>query len=287
MPRHDTDTVRPGIDLDAYGERIGYDGPRAATLDVLHALHALHPTAITFENLDPLLRRPVHLDAASLERKLVHERRGGYCFEQNLLLSHALRALGFRVRELAARVLWNTPAGKIMPRVHMLLQVEVEGAPFVADVGFGGLTLTAPLRLEPGREQPTPHEPFRLISDEDGFQLQARVRDGWKPIYQFDLQEQSLADYEVASWYHCTNTDSHFNSALVAARPVAGRRYALRNSEFVIHNLNGNSERRTLQTAAELCDVLTGPFGLTLPADPGLHAVLERFVAPAMIERRA
>jgi N-hydroxyarylamine O-acetyltransferase len=288
MPRHCVDAIAPSVDLDAYCARIGYAGSRAPTLDVLQALHMLHPTAITFENLDPLLRRPVLLDASSLQRKLVHDRRGGYCFEHNLLFSHVLRTLGFRVRELAARVLWSTPAGKIMPRVHMLLQVDVD-VPYLADVGFGGLTLTAPLRLETREEQITPHETFRVVADTDGFVLQAELRGTWKPVYEFDLQEQALADYEVANWYHCTNSDSHFNTTLVAARPAAGRRYALRNSEFVIHDLRGNTERRTLRTAAELREVLTGPFGLTLPPDRGLDAVLERFVAPAAatIERRA
>src|SRR5471032_2344964 len=99
------------IDLDAYFARIGYDGPRMATLETLRALHRLQPQVIAFENLDPLLGRPVRLDASSLEQKLVHGGRGGYCFEQNLLFAHALRAIGFKVTELAARVLWNVPAG--------------------------------------------------------------------------------------------------------------------------------------------------------------------------------
>jgi len=78
------------IDCDAYFRRIGYAGPRTATLETLRALHALHPQAIAFENLNPLLGWPVPLDAPSLQRKLVHEGRGGCCFEQNLLLSHVL-----------------------------------------------------------------------------------------------------------------------------------------------------------------------------------------------------
>jgi hypothetical protein len=70
------------IDRDAYFERIGYDGARKPTLDTLRALHRLQPQVVAFENLDPLLGRPVRLDAPSLEQKLVHGGRGGYCFEQ-------------------------------------------------------------------------------------------------------------------------------------------------------------------------------------------------------------
>src|SRR5262245_56084487 len=99
------------IDLGAYLERIGYAGPRTATIETLRALHARHPDAIPFENLNPLLRWPVLLDAASLDKKLVRGGRGGYCFEHNLLFRHALTALGFRTTCLAARVLWNAPEG--------------------------------------------------------------------------------------------------------------------------------------------------------------------------------
>lgn len=95
-----------------------------------------HAEAIPFENLNPLLRWPVRLDAPSLQRKMVRAGRGGYCFEQNLLLSHALTALGFRVTGLAARMLWNVPEGVVTPRGHMLLCVDIDEQPYIVDVGF-------------------------------------------------------------------------------------------------------------------------------------------------------
>ena len=114
------------IDIDAYFERIGYTGDRAPTLDTLRAVHLRHAQTIAFENLNPLLKRPVRLDPASLEQKLIREGRGGYCFEQNLLLRHVLEALGFRVTGLIARVLWYTTETPT-PRTHMVLRVEAEG----------------------------------------------------------------------------------------------------------------------------------------------------------------
>src|SRR4051812_12177646 len=164
------------IDLGAYFRRIGYSGERAPTRETLRVLHRRHAEAIPFENLDPLLGRPVRLDASSLEQKMVRDGRGGYCFEQNLLFFHALKALGFSVLGLAARVLWNVPEGVITPRSHMLLRVDVGDEPYIADVGFGGQVLTGPLRLEPDTEQATPHEPFRLLRAGEGFVLQSRVR---------------------------------------------------------------------------------------------------------------
>ena len=97
------------IDIDAYLDRIGYEGSRHPSLETLAALHLAHPGAIPFENLDPLLRRPVRLDAASLEQKLVRDRRGGYCYEHNQLFGDVLKGMGYQVSGLAARVMWNAP----------------------------------------------------------------------------------------------------------------------------------------------------------------------------------
>ena len=97
------------IDLDAYFHRIGYAGERVPSLVTLRTINELHPRAIAFENLDPLMRCPVTLDASSLQRKMVLDGRGGYCYEHNLLFGHVLKSLGFQVRALAGRVVWNLP----------------------------------------------------------------------------------------------------------------------------------------------------------------------------------
>jgi N-hydroxyarylamine O-acetyltransferase len=273
--------MKPLIDLDAYFERIGYTGPRNAELETLRAIHLRHAQTIAFENLNPLLRWPVRLDAASLEQKLVRSGRGGYCFEQNLLLSHVLRALGFNVTGLAARVLWNVPDGAVTPRSHMVLFIDLDDDAYVADVGFGGLTLTGPLRLEPNIEQETPHEPFRLIRAGDAFVMQALVGSEWMVLYRFDLQEQLQPDYEVTNWYLSNHPQSHFVTGLIAARPDRDRRYVLRNREFAVHHLSGGTERRVLTSTADLLSTLEYVFRLTLPDGPELPAALERLPMPA------
>jgi N-hydroxyarylamine O-acetyltransferase len=269
------------VDLDAYFRRVGYAGPSTPALDTLYALHLAHPRAIAFENLDPLLRRPVRLNPAALEQKLIREGRGGYCYEHNLLFSHALRAIGFDVTWLAARVLWNQPPGAVTPRTHMLLLVRVEEAAYVADVGFGGQTLTAPLRLQPDVEQATPHELFRLGEEAGTFVMETRLAGQWKPLYRFDLEEQLMPDYEVANWYVSSHPASHFVSTLVAARVGRDRRHALRNTELAEHGAGGATERRLLTSVGELRHALTDVFGLTLPDSPELDTALERIVRAA------
>jgi N-hydroxyarylamine O-acetyltransferase len=264
-------------DLNAYFQRIGYtEGPRAATLETLRALHLHHAQAIAFENLDPFSGHPVKLDLASLEGKLVHGGRGGYCFEHNLLFSHVLRDLGFRVTGLAARVLWNAPEGAIRSRSHMLLRVDFGTEPYIADVGFGGQTLTGPLQLIKDVVQPTPHEPYRLIGQDGDFVLQTQVHDTWKPLYRFDLQQQLQVDYEVSSWYLCNHPQSPFVTNLMAARPVPGARYALFNNQLTVHRLNGHTEQRRLGSADEIRAALQTHFGLRLPASLGIDAALAR-----------
>jgi N-hydroxyarylamine O-acetyltransferase len=255
----------PPFDLDAYLARIGYSGSRDASLDTLQALHFLHPQAVPFENIDPFLGQPVRLDLASLQDKIVLGGRGGYCFEHNLLFMQALRALGFQVGGLAARVLWGQPEDAITARSHMLLRVELDGRTYIADVGFGGLTLTAPLLLKAGPEQKTPHETFRLVEAGDHFRLQAAIGGDWRSLYRFDLQPQYEVDYSVANYFLSTNPISHFLTTVVAARAAPDRRYALRGNRLSIHHIGGRTEQTDIATAAELADTLEGQLGIIIP----------------------
>ncbi|TIU63722.1 MAG: arylamine N-acetyltransferase, partial [Mesorhizobium sp.] len=214
------------FDLDGYFARIGYGGPADASLATLQALHAAHPRAIPFENIDALMGVSVGLDVASLQDKIFRQGRGGYCFEHNLIFMHALGALGFTVSGLAARVLWGQPDDAVTARSHMLLRIELGGRTYTGDVGFGGLMLTAPLLLEAGLEQQTPHETFRLVETGGQFRLQAEIGDDWRTLYRFDLGQAYEVDYRVASHFLSTHPSSHFLSTLVAALALPDRRYA-------------------------------------------------------------
>jgi N-hydroxyarylamine O-acetyltransferase len=265
------------LDLDEYLTRIGYGGATRPTLETLHAIALHHPAAIPFENLNPLLGRPVPLDLASLQQKLVRDGRGGWCFEHNLLLGAALSALGYSVNGLAARVLWNAVPGTVTPRSHMVLLIELDEEQYIVDAGFGGLTLTAPLRLDADVVQPTPHESFRLTRAGDGFTVEASLKDDWKPLYRFDLQRQAFADYQVTNWYLSHHPQSHFVTSLIAARTPIDRRLALRNAELAIHR-GGCTERRALTGAPDLRAALEELFDIRVPAGDDVDAALTRIV---------
>lgn len=262
------------IDLDAYFKRIGYGGPRNASLATLRALHDLHPQAIAFENLDPLLGRPVKLDLPSLEQKLVHGGRGGYCFEQNLLFADVLRQLGFPVREATARVRWGAPPGFTTPRTHAILIVEAADETYLADVGFGGNVLTAPIVLGSRAEQATPHEPCRLVDDGGRVVVEAKLTGVWMQLYATDFAETHLIDYELGNWFTSAHPGSIFVNGFMGARAEPGRRYAMRDNQLAIHGMNGGTEKRTLRSAGEMRDALTDLLKLRLDQLDGLDPVL-------------
>jgi len=266
------------LDLDAYFRRIGYAGDRTPTLATLAALHELHPTAIPFENLDTLRGAPIRLDVDSLQRKLVLQRRGGYCFEQNLLFTHVLTALGFRVTGLSARVLWERADDAPRPRTHMALLVPVDGDSYVCDVGFGGLTMTGPLRLATDAEQPTPHETFRLARAGGEYTPQACVRGDWRSLYSFDLQQQLQTDIEVLNFFVAEHPDSPFKSRLMAARRDGNRTLKLRDAELTIQHRDGVRQQRVLGGVRELRRVLGELFQIDAPADAALDAALTRLI---------
>jgi N-hydroxyarylamine O-acetyltransferase len=264
------------VNLDRYCARVGYDGPRQPSLEVLRALHQRHAETIPFENLNPLLGLPVPLDPEPLERKMLDEGRGGWCFEQNWLFRRALEAVGFEVRGRAARVLWGAPEGRVGARSHMVLEVLVEGHAWLADVGFGGVTLTGPLDFDSREPQATPHEEFRLDCSPGGDYVLSVQLEQWAPMYRFRREEQLLPDYEVAGFYLCHHPDSFFRRDLVCARAFPGGRLALRNNTLNIHRLGQPVERRLLTSPAELRDVLERQFHLNLPDRPELADTLKR-----------
>jgi N-hydroxyarylamine O-acetyltransferase len=259
------------VDLDAYFARIGYEGDRSPTLPLLTALHRAHAGHIPFENVDVLLGRPIRLDLDSLQAKLVRGRRGGYCFEQNALFAGVLEALGFRLTRLAARVRFG--ATGVRPRSHMNLLVEVDGSPWLADVGFGGDGLLEPLPLVEGRESRQAVWTYRLMREDDSWVLQSRRGDGWFDLYSFTLEPQYSVDYEVSNYFTATHPDSIFRKMLTAQRTTPEARYVLRNRTFTVERAGEVSER-TLKSDDELLGVLAETFGLEFP--PGT-----RFPLPA------
>jgi N-hydroxyarylamine O-acetyltransferase len=137
----------------------------------------------------------------------------------------------------------------------------------VADVGFGGMTMSAPLALQAHSPQPTPHESFRLVAAPgEAYDVQAEVGGQWLPLYRFDLSPQLPVDYEPANWFVATHPSSPFPSHLMGARAEPHRRLALFDTRFTVRERGKPPVERTLASLDQLAEVLTEEFGLTLPS---------------------
>lgn len=282
-------TWRP--DLDAYFTRIGYRGAREPTLHTLHSLSLAHAAAIPFEALDVVLGRGIDLAPEAIEEKLVHRRRGGYCFEQNALLLGILNELGFRVQPISGRVRFGRSRGDVPPRTHMMLRVEM-GERFgedswLVDCGIGGASLTSAIRLVLDEEQPTHHEPRRLTpaGSWDGLDrrspdavLHHQVKFGaeWHDVAELTLEEMPPIDREVGNWYTSTHPDSSFRQRIMVTRATNEGRLTLLNRELTRRGPDGVGHTTRIDSAEELLGVLDAEFGLKFP--PGT-----RFQCPQLV----
>ena len=268
------------VKLNAYFERIGFAGSIAPTLQTLEMLHALQPGAIPFENLSSLLGLPVPLDPASLNQKLLNEQRGGYCFELNLMFLRVLRELGFEARGHLAGVLWGgRPVEELSPD-HMLITVDIAGTTYLADVGFGGLLLTAPLKLRTGIEQETALGAYRLTGEDPALRLEFKHHgEEWRPVYQFSTEEVPDAVYAETNDTLNADPEWFFHHRLLVERATPTGRRMLFDGRLTSTSVDGEREVQNLGSVEELRDTLITVFGIGLGALDGLDEALAGLLA--------
>lgn len=253
------------IDLAAYFARIGYDGPAEASAQVLRDIHALHVASVVFEDVDVQLGRGIDIAPEAVDAKLIHARRGGYCYEQNGLFKRVLEALGFEVEGLLGRVQWMLPAEPARGRTHMALRVTIDGQAWLTDVGFGS-ALPNPIRFDIDTPQKTAHEDYRMASVGRERRLEALIAGTWEPVYQLNLEPQLDVDYVQPNWFSSTHPTSNFKQNLIIARTTQTTRFNLLNNRLTIRQADGSAEKRVLN-AAELTQVAGDIFGLPVQAD--------------------
>lgn len=267
-----------------YFVRTGYDGSTSPTEETLRGIVAAHGRSIPFENLDPLMGVPVDsLGPEVLAEKLIGRRRGGYCYEHNGLVGFVLEALGYGVERIAGRVVWMQGDDAPLPAMtHNVLAVTVPGEDerFLVDVGFGGQTLSSPIRLVAGRVQQTRHEPYRIVDTGETLVLEALVRGEWRPLYLFTTEPRPRIDLEVGSWFVSTHPKSTFVVGLSVALVTDDARYNLRGRNFAIHRADG-SEKIRFDTAADVLDALENRFGIDVD-DLGDRDVVEARVTQVL-----
>ncbi|WDV53617.1 arylamine N-acetyltransferase [Streptomyces coeruleorubidus] len=265
------------FDLDAYLRRIGWEGERRADAATLRGVHLAHLRALPFENLDALRRRAPSLDPADLMAKLVHSRRGGYCYEHNTLFARALEALGFRVTLLAARVALGADNIASRPRTHMALLAEVPGEPrpYLADVGFGAIgSLLEPVPLLADVEFAGAGRRHRLVHvPHDGplemwlLQAHAPGKDDWIGQYAFTLEPFEKPDFDVINWHVATNPRSPFTQRPYLQHLSSTRHLLLDGRLLRETHPDGTVTEREVTGEAEARQLLDEEFGITAPQE--------------------
>lgn len=249
------------VDLPLYLARIAYSGPTERTAATLRAIHRAHLIAVPFENLDISLGRKIVPNEDAILNKVVALHRGGFCYELNYAFAALLRALGFGVTLLSARV--SRADGSEGPEFdHLTLRVDLD-EPWLADVGFGDSFLE-PLRMEPGIEQSDPAGLFRLAQHGDRIYMErAEVEVLWKPQYSFSLQPRQLEDFADMCHFHQTSPDSHFTQNRICTRATADGRITLSGLKLITTN-KGHREERLLTSEEERIKILKEQFGISL-----------------------
>jgi N-hydroxyarylamine O-acetyltransferase len=248
------------FDLNSYMRRVGLDGrdPRLAEI------HRAHVTSIPFESLEAQRATGVSLQEGDLVAKLLRRRRGGYCFEQNLLLRAALQALGAEVELYLARVLLGADPAAPRARSHLLLGVRWEGEHFHADAGFGGGTLLEPLPWGLGEEHEQAGWRYRVTRRDGELVLQSAGAEGWQDLYAFLDHPVLMPDIETVNWWTSTNPASRFVSGFLVSRQWQdGRRLAMSDwGELVLIQTTPAGQRTEPLRREQVPGLLAERFGL-------------------------
>ncbi|WTT35972.1 arylamine N-acetyltransferase [Kitasatospora sp. NBC_00085] len=247
--------------VDAYLARIGAVRPGRPSEAALAQLQRAHLDAVPFENLSVHLGEPVLLGTGDLFEKIVTRRRGGFCYELNASFAALLRALGYRVSLLGARVCDGDRLGP--PFDHLALRVDL-GGPWLADVGFGRFS-RLPLRLDDRGQQPDPAGEF-TITPYGGDELDVRM-DG-EPQYRLGLRPYEPADFVPTCWWQATSPDSHFTRSTTCSLPAPdGGRVTLSGTRLIRTGADGGRTEELLDEAAALA-AYRSLFGIALDRLP-------------------
>ncbi len=251
------------FDLDAWLERIGWNGELRPDLATLAGLLDAHMSHIPFENLDVLLGRGVRLDLDSVQRKLVGARRGGYCFEHCTLFAAALEAIGFNPVRHTARVVVVAPRRE-SPRTHMFLTVPVAEGVFVVDPGFGALAPRVPVPLVDGAPVSAGTETHWMARDGGVWALRTQTPDKAVDCWVSAVEDDNPIDFEVGNHFTATHPSSSFVNRIMLRALTGDGRVSVMNRDVTIRR---GAETRTLQLPdrAALRALLAEHFGFDLP----------------------
>lgn len=248
------------IDITTYLERIGYVGSKEPTAETLAALQYAHLLSVPFENLSIHVHEPIRLEEESLFEKIVVRKRGGFCYELNILFAALLTALGYQVRLLSAEVAGAD--GEFSPPFdHLMLRVDL-AEPWLVDVGFGD-TFRHPLLLDSRDTQPQPMGSYRLQQSGTYTMLEELSDDRWVSQYRFEPATHHREEFIPRCEFQQTSPESHFTQRRVCTLATPEGRLTLSDHRFITTHGRVRTER-PIENEADFQEVLATVFHIYL-----------------------
>lgn len=246
--------------LQDYLDRIGFRRAAQADMATVAEMMRCQLFSVPFENLDVQAGKIVSLVPEEIVEKILHRKRGGYCYEVNGLFAMALEALGIPYQFVAARPMFY-PVKR--PKTHMAIVLRVNGEEWLCDLGFGSYGIRAPMRLDAlDVEVRQDFDTFVLSKAGDReYLLKALVDGEWANQYAFDLSPQEWIDFVPANYLNSTHPDAVFvQKLLVVLHDQTGRKILFGDTlKTVAH---GKAEKRTV-AMEDRAAILAEMFGLT------------------------
>jgi N-hydroxyarylamine O-acetyltransferase len=247
------------MNTERYLRRIGIEkSDFAANLETVKLLQRQHLLNVPFENLDIHWKRPIVLDAENFYRKIVEEKRGGFCYELNGLFYELLGKIGFQSRIISARVS-NGKGGFGAEYDHLAILTEIEGEEYLVDVGFGKFT-AEPLKFVLDAEQEDEGGVFLIRKlDEDYFEVIRKEGDAWASEYIFKPLKRDLTEFAGMCLFHQTSPESHFTQGKVCSLMTDSGRKTLTDKRF-IETVNGQKNEIEIDSEEEFDRILESEF---------------------------
>lgn len=249
------------INLNDYLRRISFQGKLKADHKILGMLHRKHLQTVPFENLDIGIGRKIELNLEKLEKKIVSNMRGGFCYELNGLFYALLKEIGFEVRMISAKVYGDKKIGQEFD--HMALVVSLD-EDWLVDVGFGDSFLE-PIRIELEIKQKGPGGYF-VIREQDAtyLRLEASKDDlDYEPKYLFSLAKRQLKDFAGMCNYHQTSAESSFTREHICTLATDKGRVTLRDNNF-IETIDGFKTIKDISNDEEYDQILRDRFQIEI-----------------------
>jgi len=248
--------------IQPYLKRINFKKLVDTSLNTLFELQKAHIKNVPFENLDIHYNKEIKLDVDTIYRKIVHNKRGGFCYELNGLFYSLLKTIGFNVKMISAKVhKKNDIYGKEFD--HLATIARVNNQDYLVDVGFGKFAFE-PLVMKMNVLLTDDFGKFQFNKfDENYFKINELVDGKLIPQYIFKTIPRKLSNFEAMCTFHQTSSESHFTAKKVITIFTGKERVTL-NDNLLKITTNGKVDELHFKETKKFNELLKKYFNIEM-----------------------